>query len=166
MKIRFFTIQLYSKQNTNIDKGGVYMTHELLVNVLLGILAAAIPGILLIIGLITNKINEFISAKTEALKEKTDNDLLRDYIDLTKDNALTIVQSLNQTLVDDLKATSDDGKLTEDEIKKISSDALERLKSTLSESMEHTFSKAFGDVDVFLKDIIEQAVGTAKFYKH
>lgn len=141
------------------------MNPEMLKELILTMICLAIPTIIVVLGLLSKKIINFITVKSDEIKTKTENETLRTYIDLTKENAITIVASLNQTMVDGLKEVSSDGKLTEDDAIKIKDMAVEALTATLSDSMVATLTKTVDDLDKFLSDIVEDAVYQLKLIK-
>jgi len=125
-------------------------------------LSAAVPAFTIILVWCANKLTKFLDAKSEEAKAKTDNETLKTYIDIINDNAVNVVQSLNNTLVDGLKNASEDGKLTADEAIEIKDKAVDMLIDTLSEDITEMISKVFGDAEEYLGNVIEKTVCNVK----
>lgn len=127
------------------------------------VLGVGVPVIILLIGFISGYALKYIKLGFDKLSSKVgDNEILKTYIDIVKENAVIIVESLNQTLVNDLKAKSEDGKLTEDEIKDISESALNTMYDMLSSDALDILQNAYDDLDVFFKNTIESALYNVK----
>lgn len=129
----------------------------MLVNKILIPLAVTGGGLLL--GWLGKKLGNLITSKTD--NQNTQNALLT-----LADMALTIVKSMQQEIVDDLKAAAADGKLTKEEIVEIKDKALVKFKALLKAEGIDGMSKALKiGVDVleeFLSAKIEAAVHDIK----
>ena len=129
------------------------------------LLAILTPAIVIAFGYLVKKVTAFINTKIDAIATSTNSETVKKYLEILRENATTIVNSLNQTIVDDLKAKSEDGKLTEEEIAAISLEALNRLSSTVSDTFEYVLGIAYDDLELLYKDIIEEAVAKVKAAK-
>lgn len=76
--------------------------------------------------------------------------------------AKTVVRSLNQQIVDDLKKKSKDGKLTNAEAKEILLRACEKIDNLLTDEVKETIMEIYGDYEEYLRLSIERAVSEAK----
>lgn len=124
--------------------------------------ATIISSVVAILGALITLGIKGINMARNALNKKTENAVLQTLINSVSDNAINVVKALNQTVVDDLKAKTEDGKLTKDEIASIKNTALSTLKSTLSSESQQTISHVFGDLDTYLKTLIEAKVNDVK----
>lgn len=95
------------------------------------------------------------------LNSKTENQMLQTLINNVSDNAENIVKALNQTLVNGLKDKSEDGKLTKDEIIAVKNEALTTLMNTLSVEAKTTLTNTFGNLELYLSNLIEAKVSDA-----
>lgn len=128
--------------------------NELLENVTL----ACIPVLIALISYVSAVFVKFINTKKEQVLQQTNNETVKTYVDLVTKSALEVVESLNSTIVEDLKSKTSDGKLTEDEIIAIRDNALSTLLDTLSDDMKSTLTTVFGDLEVYLKNLLETQV--------
>lgn len=138
------------------------MDFESIKTILLGILSLSVPAIVALLIYLTPKITSFIKTKSTELIDKVQNEKVKKYLELSRDNALIVVNSLNQQLVNDLKASHEDGKLTEDEIKQIASEALLNMYAMVSDDVIETLRLVYKDVDLLFTNLIEEAVGETK----
>lgn len=131
-------------------------------NTLETVLATVVPAVAVLFAWCVKLLTEFVKAKTTEIKTKTNNDTIKTYVDMVSDNALNVVETLNQTLVDGLKAASADGKLTQEEITEIKTQAVNMLADTLSDDAKEVLTKAFGDIEKYLDIVIQRAVCKVK----
>ena len=73
-----------------------------------------------------------------------------------------IVESLNETVVKELKAAASDGKITKDEGQEILASAIELVKSQLSQEVQTKISLIVGDIDLWIESVIEVLVKEKK----
>jgi hypothetical protein len=113
--------------------------------------------LVLIIGVIalTNRGLKYINAKNESLAVDI-------AIKATENVVYNIVQSFNQTTINDLKEKAEDGKLTEGEISTVMSSVIETVKISLSDSVIAELESVYKDLDQYLRDLIERSVLEAK----
>lgn len=126
------------------------------------ILSIVAPAITILLSYGAKLLTDYINDKREEIKTRVKNEKTKTYVDLVADNAMNVVQTLNQTLVQDLKAASEDGKLTKDDAILIKNNALDMLKNTLSEDIRELLGEVFGDTDVYLSNVLEKVVCQVK----
>lgn len=78
--------------------------------------------------------------------------------DSIKKSVLTIVKSLNQSVVDDIKAAAVDGKLTKEEQSEILARAKEKGKILLSSEEYNFILKKYGSYDAAFKIFVDDAI--------
>jgi hypothetical protein len=123
---------------------------------------AGVLVVIAIIGYISTWVVKFINAKKDQIAKETSNESVKMYVDLVSRNAIQVVETLNGTLVNELREKSSDGKLTEAEIRLIRDNAMSMLKDTLSEEARTTLSYVVGDLDKYLSSLIEATVVKVK----
>lgn len=123
-----------------------------------GLGTACVPLALAVIGYISAFLAKFINAKKEEIQSKTNNEKVNTYIGIAADTALRVVETLNATLVEELKAANEDGKLTQEEILEIRNTALSTITETLSEDVKNGLTTAFGDLEKYLSMLIESSL--------
>lgn len=138
------------------------MDIESIKTILLGVLSVSVPAIVALLIYLIPKITSFIKTKSTEVIDSIKNEKVRKYLEILRDNAIIVVNSLNQQIVNDLKAAHEDGKLTEEEIKQISSDAITNMYVMASEDVKETMKTVYGDLDVLFRNLIEEAVGKVK----
>lgn len=131
------------------------MRSELMTAVLQILIPALITALGIVITALANNIAGY-------LKQKANSNLLNRYIDVLTDIVVDVVQSLNQTTVEDLKSAAADGKLTDEEINMISAKALDTVKTILGARGLEVLKIAFEDVDSLIASKIERAVREVK----
>ena len=123
---------------------------------------AAVLVAIAIIGYLGTWFSKYINAKKEQISTQVSNDNLMLYVNLVSENAIQVVETLNSTLVDELKKHSSDGKLTAEEIKLIRDTARDKLKKTLSAEVKESLTRVFGDLDEYFDTLIETTVVRVK----
>lgn len=126
------------------------------------VLSAAVPAVTILLTWCASSLVSFLNTKKEEAKTKTNNETVKTYIDLVADNATNVVESLNQTLVEQLKAASADGKLTAEDATNIKNTAFTMLVDTLSDDVLEIIGTVFGDTKTYLNNVIEKAVTSSK----
>ena len=104
------------------------------------------------------KITEFINAKVDNIQKTTklaEYEKLNLIIDQVQSAMTTIVQSVNQVFVNDLKASGEFNKETATEAK---NKALEMAKELITEESATAIEQVYGNVDVYLGNLIESIV--------
>lgn len=125
-------------------------------------LALVVTAIVAVMGVLVAFGTKAFAMYAGMLKEKVKHDELKALIDRVQNTATIVVQSLNQTMVDDLKAAAEDGKLTQEEKTRIKDSALMSLLNTLNDQGKELLKETFGDLNEYLTKLIESKVGEAK----
>lgn len=98
---------------------------------------------------------KWLNAKANEIKAKTDNAVLKKYIDMLNETISTTVIAVNQTYVDSLK---EQDIFTEEAQQKAFNKVLETVKSSLTEDAVIYLNEAIGDLDSYIKNKIEEQV--------
>ena len=98
---------------------------------------------------------KWLNAKANEIKAKTDNAVLKKYIDMLNETISTAVIAVNQTYVDSLK---EQDIFTEEAQQKAFNKVLETVKSSLTEDAVIYLNEAIGDLDSYIKNKIEEQV--------
>ena len=115
--------------------------------------------ILPLLGILTKFLVAWISAKTDELKQKNDNDLYDKYFDLLETTITDCVIATNQTYVDALKQ---EGKFDAEAQKIAFQKTYEAVMSILTEDAKEYLIHALGDFDAFVNTKIEANVKAGK----
>ena len=131
------------------------------------ILCYAFIVFVIIIGLgVIGYISRYLSKKTEALIkniEANDYDVSTSILTWVKDVIITdVVKSLNETVVKATKDAAKDGKITEREGRQILEIAIDTIKAQLSDKVQEKLSLVVGDLDSWIKSVIEVIVKAEK----
>jgi hypothetical protein len=121
---------------------------EMFVFPILGILTAYIIAIL-------KAKKEEILAKIETNKSQEEKELASKYLNLVEQTVINCVMATNQTYVDSLKA---EGKFDADAQKIAFSKTLEAVLAILTEDAKIYLTQIFGDLNVYLTNLIESQV--------
>lgn len=108
------------------------------------------------------KITEFINAKVDNIQKTTklaEYEKLNLIIDQVQSAMTTIVQSVNQVFVNDLKASGEFNKETATEAK---NKALEMAKELITEESATAIEQVYGNVDIYLENLVEFIVSELK----
>lgn len=100
-----------------------------------------------------------IRAKLKEVKQKTNNETERKYLDMLETTVATAVMATTQTYVDSLKA---EGKFDGEAQKKAFTLTYEAVMAVLSEEAKKYLTSSVGDFEAFVKNKIEADV---KMYK-
>lgn len=125
---------------------------QALQNILIAILLAAIP-------VITKELSDFLKAKSEEAKNQNKLKELNKYIDYAADIVIDVVNSVSQTMVDNLKK---EGEFTKEKQKEAFEKAKQEILSILTEESKVILSAAYGDLDKWLDNKIEATVKAEK----
>ena len=115
--------------------------------------------ILPLLGILTKFLVAWISAKTDELKQKNDNDLYDKYFDLLETTITDCVIATNQTYVEALKQQ---GKFDAEAQKIAFQKTYEAVMSILTEDAKEYLIHALGDFDAFVNAKIEANVKAGK----
>ena len=131
---------------------------ELIQNILYILITAS--GVLLIKCLMN-----FINSKIDELqieKEIKDNELLNQYIDTAQQVVYDVVLMVTQTYVENLKQH---GNFTKEAQKHAKEMALETAKALISEEAKNAIIVVYGDLDLYLSNLLESIVNQNKTIK-
>ncbi len=115
-----------------------------------------------LLGILTTYFIVFIKNKSNELKEVTDNELYRKYIDLLQDTIVRCVIATNQTYVESLKKKNQFNKEAQIEAFNMTKQA---VLAILSEEAEKYLSTIYGDLDAYIVNQIQACVNVNKIIK-
>lgn len=108
-----------------------------------------------LLGILTRYIIQFIQAKAKELSAKADNELAKKYTQMIANTITKCVKATNQTYVETLKKQ---GKF-DDEAQKIAfKKTFDAVLIMLGEDAKNYIRETSGDLDTYLKQIIEAEV--------
>lgn len=128
---------------------------ELIQDILYIIITSA--GVLLV-----RELMDFISAKVDEVqtnKEIKNNELMNQYIDMVQQVVYDVVLSVSQTYVDSLKGSKS---FNEEAQKQAKDMAITTAKTLMSYETKKVISEVYGDVDLYLSNLIESIVKQTK----
>ena len=114
-----------------------------------------------IIGALSVWLCVFISAKISELKQKTQNELAKKYLDMLDTTITNAVLTTTQTYVESLKKQ---GKFDETAQKEAFRKTYETVMKILTEEAKVYISEAVGDLEVYITNKIESEVKLTKNY--
>ena len=132
---------------------------ELLKDILSVVIYVVITGCGVVIG---KKLLNFINKKVDEIQANTklsEYDKLNAIIDRVQSVVTTIVQSINQTFVEDLKAS---GSFNKESAKKAKDMALEKANELITKETASAIEQVYGDVNKYLDSLVEQVVNNLK----
>ena len=112
-----------------------------------------------LLGVLTTYLVVFIRKKTEQLKQETDNELYEKYMDMLSETIVNCVIATNQTYVDALK---DKNAFDIEAQKEAFNMTYNAVLEILSEDAMNYLNEAVGDLDAFIKQMIEAQVKVNK----
>lgn len=112
-----------------------------------------------LLGILTTYFIVFIKNKSNELKEVTDNELYRKYIDLLQDTIVRCVVATNQTYVENLKNKNAFDKEAQEEAFKMTYDAVMVI---LTDDAKNYLNNAVGDLQLYVTKLIEAQVNMSK----
>ena len=112
-----------------------------------------------LLGLITKYVIEFLHAKREEAKSKTDNDTLKKYIDMLDATIERAVIATNQTYVDALKERGEFGPEAQ---KEALTKTYEAIMAVLNLDAINYLNEAVGDLQSYIMTGIESQVNIQK----
>ena len=104
------------------------------------------------------KITKYVNASIDNIQKNTklaEYEKLNLIIDQVQSVMTTIVQSVNQVFVDDLKKSK---KFTKESATEAKNKALEMAKELLTEESANAIDQLYGNVDVYLDNLVESIV--------
>lgn len=102
---------------------------------------------------------QFVNIKTQEIKQKTENDTYKKYLDMLNNTIQTTVIATNQTYVESLKAQ---GKFDAEAQQKAFQMTYEAIMKTLSQEAQNYLSEAVGDLNSYIRNAIESSVNQNK----
>lgn len=112
-----------------------------------------------LLGILTSYAIVFIKNKSNELKEVTDNELYRKYIDLLQDTIVRCVIATNQTYVENLKNQNAFDKEAQEKAFQMT---YESVMTILTEDAKEYLNSAVGDLQVYITKLIEAQVNLSK----
>lgn len=118
-------------------------------------------GITVAVGAVTllsMQIIAFVRLKIKGVKNDSVFTLLDSAVSTAEYIVNLVVARLQQEVVSNLKAAAADGKLTKNEIEQITKSAFIDIKTMLSEDTIDVLESNFGNIELYIKSIIEKKV--------
>lgn len=118
-------------------------------------------GITVAVGAVTllsMQIIAFVRLKIKGVKNDSVFTLLDSAVSTAEYIVNLVVARLQQEVVSNLKAAAADGKLTKSEIEQITKSAFIDIKTMLSEDTIDVLESNFGNIELYIKSIIEKKV--------
>lgn len=112
-----------------------------------------------LLAIITRSLVIYISTKKDELKNKTDNELAKKYLDLLNDTIANCVIATNQTYVEALKK---ENAFTADAQKAAFEKTYQAVIATLSEEAQKYLPEIVGDLQTYITQKIEASVNQNK----
>ena len=112
-----------------------------------------------LLAIITRSLVIYISTKKDELKNKTDNELAKKYLDLLNDTIANCVIATNQTYVEALKK---ENAFTADAQKTAFEKTYQAVIATLSEEAQKYLPEVVGDLQTYITQKIEASVNQNK----
>lgn len=112
-----------------------------------------------LLAIITRSLVIYISTKKDELKNKTDNELAKKYLDLLNDTIANCVIATNQTYVEALKK---ENAFTADAQKVAFEKTYQTVIATLSEEAQKYLPEVVGDLQTYITQKIEASVNQNK----
>lgn len=112
-----------------------------------------------LLAIITRSLVIYISTKKDELKNKTDNELAKKYLDLLNDTIANCVIATNQTYVEALKK---ENAFTAEAQKTAFEKTYQAVIATLSEEAQKYLPEVVGDLQTYITQKIEASVNQNK----
>lgn len=112
-----------------------------------------------LLAIITRSLVIYISTKKDELKNKTDNELAKKYLDLLNDTIANCVIATNQTYVEALKK---ENAFTADAQKAAFEKTYQAVIATLSDEAQKYLPEVVGDLQTYITQKIEASVNQNK----
>lgn len=112
-----------------------------------------------LLAIITRSLVIYISTKKDELKNKTDNELAKKYLDLLNDTIANCVIATNQTYVEALKK---ENAFTADAQKAAFEKTYQAIIATLSDEAQKYLPEVVGDLQTYITQKIEASVNQNK----
>lgn len=112
-----------------------------------------------LLGLLTKFLIDFLVAKKKEISTKTDNELLRKYLEMLNDTVVECVNATHQTYVDALKK---ENAFTKENQEIALQQTYDNVLAILSADCKEYLKIACGDLEFFIKNKIEAKVKESK----
>lgn len=112
-----------------------------------------------LLGILTKYFIDFLNAKREELKAKTDSEIAKKYTDIVTETVMNCVIATNQTYVDSLKnSNAFDGEHQAEAFNK----TMLAVLTILNDDVKKYITEATGDLNTYLTQLIEAQVNVLK----
>ena len=112
-----------------------------------------------LLGILTTFLVTWIKSKKDALKQQTDSELAKKYLDMLDNTITDCVIAMNQTYVNSLKQQ---GKFDSEAQKKAFTDVYNKVIAILGQDAIEYLNSAVGDLNEYISSKIEKEVNTNK----
>lgn len=112
-----------------------------------------------LLGILTTFLITWIKSKKDALKQQTDSELAKKYLDMLDNTITDCVIAMNQTYVNSLKQQ---GKFDSEAQKKAFTDVYNKVIAILGQDAIEYLNSAVGDLNEYISSKIEKEVSTNK----
>lgn len=112
-----------------------------------------------LLGILTTFLVAWIKSKKDALKQQTDNELAKKYLDMLDNTITDCVIAMNQTYVNSLKQQ---GKFDSEAQKKAFTDVYNKVIAILGQDAIEYLNSAVGDLNEYISSKIEKEVSSNK----
>lgn len=112
-----------------------------------------------LLGILTTFLVAWIKSKKDALKQQTDSELAKKYLDMLDNTITDCVIAMNQTYVNSLKQQ---GKFDSEAQKKAFTDVYNKVIAILGQDAIEYLNSAVGDLNEYISSKIEKEVNSNK----
>ncbi len=112
-----------------------------------------------LLGILTKYLVDFLNAKREELKAKTDSEIAKKYTDMVTQTVVNCVIATNQTYVDSLK---NGNAFDKEHQKEAFEKTMNAVLAVLSNDAKEYITEATGDLNTYLTQLIEAQVKILK----
>lgn len=112
-----------------------------------------------LLGILTTFLVAWIKSKKDALKQQTDSELAKKYLDMLDNTITDCVIAMNQTYVNSLKQQ---GKFDSEAQKKAFTDVYNKVIAILGQDAIDYLNSAVGDLNEYISSKIEKEVNSNK----
>ena len=112
-----------------------------------------------LLGILTTFLVTWIKSKKDALKQQTDSELAKKYLDMLDNTITDCVIAMNQTYVNSLKQQ---GKFDSEAQKKAFTDVYNKVIAILGQDAIEYLNSAVGDLNEYITSKIEKEVSSNK----
>lgn len=112
-----------------------------------------------LLGVLTTFLISWINSKKEALKQQTDSEMAKKYLDMLDNTIVDCVIAMNQTYVNSLKQQ---GKFDAEAQKKAFNDVYNKVIAILGQDAIEYLNSAIGDLNEYIASKIEKEVSSNK----